>query len=495
MKIRRVKKVGLLEQAILILYIVNCIIAAITIFRKPRSITTILAWLLTLFFLPVVGFLLYAFCGRGLDRTVARRFNYEKENQPREIYQMVQVDNLTVPNYNTPDQLLPAARSLIRFFDNLDKAPVSYRNNIQFFYDGTEKFEHLFEDLRAAKNNIHVEYYAFFNDKIGNRFLRILEEKADQGVEVRLIYDPWGSPKTNKAFFAKLREKGGKVTPFITSKDIIAKTRLNYHLHRKLVIIDGSIGWTGGFNVGDQYLETTKRFGYWRDTHGRIVGTGSFTLQEIFIRDWNVSVSNDADRLDYLPQYFVLPEEPIETGVAMQVVADGPDSEAQIIKDGFVRLILSAEKSVWIQSPYLVPDETMISAILIAVRSGIDVRIMVPDKPDHPFIYRATQYYANYLHQRGVKIYHYSKGFVHAKTMVIDDELATFGSTNQDIRSYELNFEVSSFIYDPKIAEEFKAVFEADIQDSVLLTDEMIANQSFWLNFKQKFSRLLSPIL
>ncbi|MGO2638889.1 MAG: phospholipase D-like domain-containing protein, partial [Enterococcus viikkiensis] len=207
-------------------------------------------------------------------------------------------------------------------------------------------------------------------------------------------------------------------------------------------------------------------------------------------------VANKEDRMAYFPEYFVLPEKEIKKGVPMQIVADGPDSaEEQIIKDGFVRLILSAEKSVWIQSPYLVPDETMISAILIAVRSGIDVRIMVPNMPDHPFIYRATQYYANFLHQRGVKIYHYADGFIHAKTIVVDDELATFGSTNQDIRSYELNFEVSSFIYDPAVAKQFKEIFEADMKNCIQLTDEMIANQSYWLNFKQRFSRLLSPVL
>jgi cardiolipin synthase len=199
--------------------------------------------------------------------------------------------------------------------------------------------------------------------------------------------------------------------------------------------------------------------------------------------------------MSYLPEYFVLPQKQIEKGVPMQIVADGPDSSEQIIKDGFVRMILAAEKSVWIQSPYLVPDETMISAILIAVRSGIDVRIMIPNMPDHPFIYRATQYYANFFHQRGVKIYHYADGFLHSKTIVVDDELASFGSTNQDIRSYELNFEVSSFIYDPAIAQLFRTIFEEDMKECILLTDEIIANQSHWLNFKQRFSRLLSPVL
>lgn len=486
---------SLFGEIVIAIYLVNAIVAAITVFRKQRSITTILAWLLTLFFLPVVGFVMYAFCGRGIDRQALVRFKQDDVDRRKAVFDSIVADNLTVAKFNSPDNLMPAARSLGVYFNVLDKSPITLRNKINFYYDGTEKFEALFADLRAAKKNIHVEYYAFFNDKIGNRFMHILEEKAAEGVEVRMIYDPWGSPKTNKAFFAKLKANGGKVTPFITSKDIIAKTRLNYHLHRKVVVIDGQIGWTGGFNVGDQYLGESKRFGYWRDTHGRIVGTGTFTLQEIFIRDWNASVSKASEKLVYLPEYFVLPEQTAEKGIPMQIVSDGPDSEEQIIKNGFVRLIMSAEKSVWIQSPYLVPDETMISALLIAAQSGIDVRIMVPNMPDHPFIFRATQYYANFLHQHGVKIYHYNNGFIHAKTMVVDDELATFGSTNQDIRSYELNFEVSCFIYDPDVAKEFREVFQKDMEEAILLTDEMIANQSTWLNFKQKFSRLLSPIL
>ncbi|WP_429973615.1 cardiolipin synthase [Enterococcus sp. AZ163] len=484
----------LIEQIILAIIVVNTIIAIITVFRKQRSITTILAWLLTLIFLPVVGFILYAFSGRGIDGETVYRFEQEDHRRIKEIADIIAIDNQDV-RHNEPSNLYPTAEALSHYFDRRDESPIAVRNEIEFFLDGNEKFEHLFEDLRNAKNNIHVEYYAFFNDRIGNRFLRILEDKADQGVEVRLIYDPWGSPKANKKFFATLREKGGRVTPFITSKNIIAKTRLNYHLHRKLVIIDGQIGWTGGFNVGDQYLGESERFGNWRDTHGRVVGTASFTMQEIFLRDWNASVSKKEDRMAYLPEYFVLPDKEIKKGVPMQIVADGPESEELIIRDGFIRMILAAEESVWIQSPYLVPDESMLSALLIAARSGIDVRIMVPIMPDHPFIYRATQYYANYLHERGIKIYHYNNGFIHAKTVVVDHELASFGSTNQDIRSYELNFEVSAFIYDPVIAQQFRDIFEKDMEESILLTDKMIADQSFWLNFKQKFSRLLSPVL
>src|SRR5699024_9968535 len=235
--------------------------------------------------------------------------------------------------------------------------------------------------------------------------------------------------------------------------------------------------------------------GPWRDTHGRIFGTAVFTLQEIFIRDWNASAIKKANKMDYVDEYFQLPTYDPKRNISMQIVADGPENFEEILHGGFIKMILAAEKRVWLQSPYLIPDDTMINALLIAVRSGIDVRIMIPSMPDHPFIYRATQYYANYLTKRGVKVYLYQEGFIHAKTVIMDDTIASFGTTNQDIRSYSLNFEVSAFVYNRDVVDTLTGHFEDDMTRCILLTNEMIAEQSYWLRFKQSFSRLLSPIL
>lgn len=481
------------ETLIKIIYFANVLMAIYTVFRKPRNITTTLAWLLTLTLLPVIGFLIYAFCGRGVDHETMYRFNHEEKKRVNEIADLVELSNQS--DVEIPKELSASARSLVRYFGNLEESPLSRRNQIKLFTDGHEKFENLFIDLRHAENHIHVEYYSFFNDKIGNDFLRILEAKALEGVEVCLIYDPWGSPKANKQFFAKLVANGGRVTPFITSKNIVMKTRLNYHLHRKIVVIDGKIGWTGGFNVGDQYLGRNPKFGYWRDTHARVVGSATFSLQEIFIRDWNTSVKHNSDRLTYEERYFLLCSNDQLRDLNLQVVADGPELEADILKGGFIRMIMSAKERVWIQTPYLIPDDSMLDVLLNAARSGIDVRIMTPDMPDHPFIYRATQFYSNYLHKRGVKIYRYNNGFLHAKTLLIDDTISTMGSTNQDIRSYSLNFESNIFIYDQEVTEEMAEIFLKDQLNCTELTDRIIKDQSLWLTFKQNFSRLLSPIL
>lgn len=485
----------MLNQVLYVIIFVNTVGAAVTVFRKPRSIASILAWLVTLVMLPVVGFVLYLFCGRGLDRETKAKFQREDERKADLIETEVEMINKKVAVYNKHfTDMAPGsgAHLLEKYLRNEEEAILTRGNQLKFYTDGKAKFAALFEDIRNAKDNIHVEYYAFFADQIGQEFLALLVEKARAGVEVRLIYDPWGGKGSNDKFFRPLTEAGGEVAAFITSRNLIGKTRLNYHLHRKIVVVDGMIAWTGGFNVGDQYLGRSEKFGYWRDTHGRIVGPASFSLQEIFLKDWNISVEK-ARQLEYEDRYFVFPDE--EGPVSMQVVSDGPENEAAIIKSAFVKMIIAAEDRLWIQTPYLIPDDTMFNALEIAARSGVDVRIMIPDMPDHPFIFRATQYYAKLLHRKGVKIYHYENGFLHAKTIVMDDKIASFGSTNQDIRSYDLNFEVSAFIYDPMVAHEMQTVFEADMLHCRLLTDEEINGQSRWLRFKQNFSRLLSPIL
>lgn len=488
------KSMDIFVIVLLVLLLLNTTAAVITVFRKPRSISSVLAWILTLVFLPGIGFLIYLFCGRGINGQKVFNLSAYDHEQIAAIKNKVEEDNKKATS--TLDiNLLTDARVLNKYFRNMDASPLSKRNSLSIYTDGKEKFAALFEDIRQAKETVHVEYYSFFNDHIGNQFLNVLCEKLEEGIEVYLIYDPWGSPGANKKFFQRFVELGGKVTPFITSKDMIRKTRLNYHLHRKIVVIDGKIGWTGGFNVGDQYLGENKKFGYWRDTHIRIVGASVFSLQEIFIMDWNASVQQTDQKMTYAPRYFQIAESDEVGDLSLQIVSDGPDTEEEILKSGFIKMILSAEKSVWIQTPYLIPDDSMINALLIAVRSGIDVRIMIPCMPDHPFIYRATQYFANYLHNRGVKIYMYQNGFLHAKTMIIDNEICMVGTTNQDIRSYALNFEVSTFIYDTTVAQQLTTIFQQDIKNSILLTDEIINNQTHWLHFKQNFSRLLSPIL
>lgn len=472
-----------------IIIIVNSIIAIWTVFKYPRNITTTWAWLLTLVFLPVFGFFLYSFLGRGIDKNSKQLIQSAtlSDSQKNDINFAIKTSENRLESSNDVFSHYLTTTENIIFTEN---------NKVNFFYNGKDKFNNLFKDLRLARDTIHVEYYSFFDDNIGRQFLAILELKAKEGVKVRLLYDPWGSGGLRKKFFNKLVNNGGKVLPFITSKNFITKRRLNYHLHRKIVVIDGTVSWTGGFNVGDQYMGLSKKFGFWRDTHGRIFGYGTHIIQETFIKDWNASITQEDDYIECNSLLFPeISSGNFEKKVKIYTLSSGPDSNRHTIRNAFVQIIMSAKKLIWIQSPYLVPDDTIYTALVIALQKGVSVKIMIPNMPDHPFIFRATQYYANLLHQEGAEIYFYNKGFIHAKTIVIDDNISVFGSTNQDVRSYELNFEISSFIDDDQINQEFKRQYQLDENDSILLTDAMIKSQSHWLTFKQHFSRLISPIL
>ncbi|MFD1472351.1 cardiolipin synthase [Companilactobacillus mishanensis] len=479
---------------IIAILVLNTLSALITVFHRPRNIVTTWAWILVLMLLPVVGFLIYAFFGRGIAQEKIFNISNQEHIGLHQLKKMELDAKSKKQNGSRTDETY-YARHVISFFDKTEDTPLTRHNEIELYYDGKEKFKRLFEDVRNAKETIHVEYYAFIKSNIGQEFLDLLTEKAKEGLEVRILYDPWGSGGTNKKWFKPFVDAGGQVLPFITSKNVIYKTRLNYHLHRKLVILDGITGWIGGFNVGDQYVGESKKFGYWRDTHIRVKGTATLLMQERFFQDWNASIDHGIKPLVFLEKYFPADKSNTNANLPIQIVSDGPDSRQEILKDGFIDMIVNAKKSVWIQTPYLIPDDPMFTALTIASRSGVDVRIMVPCMPDHPFIYRATQYYSNLLTQFGIKIYSYEKGFLHAKTSIIDEKICSVGSMNHDFRSYSLNFEANAFIYDSKIAHKVKRSFEKDMEDSILITQEVIDNQGVWMHFKQRFSRLLSPIL
>lgn len=472
---------------------INTILAFYVVFRRKRSVATAWAWLIILLIFPILGFILYGFFGRGLSQENLFAINKQNHIGLRNVQKMIPRFQKRAGKSDTAHK----AQVAIEYFNQNREAPLSKNNKIKLYTDEHEKFRDLMSDIKNAKETINIEYYSFYNDDIGNQILNLLVKKAQEGIKVHLIYDAWGSFGATSKWFDKLRKAGGKVLPFITSRNMILRYRINYHLHRKIVVIDGRIAWTGGFNVGDQYLGKKKKFGYWRDTHVRIIGSAALLLQERFVMDWNASITKISQVITFSEKLFpdLNEDEITENNVATQIVADGPDSELPYMRNGMMRLMLLARKRLWIQTPYLIPDDAMIATWQIIVKSGVDLRIMIPSKPDHPFIYRATQWYANQLTKMGIKIYIYDNGFLHAKTIVGDFDYAVVGSMNQDYRSYSLNFEDMAVFYDSNINNELAQIFEEDMQNSHLLTIEEIQNQSRYLRSLQSFSRLLSPIL
>lgn len=476
-----------------IVIITNTILSFYIVFHRCRSVSTTWAWLIVLLTLPIIGMTLYAFFGRGISQENLFAINSQPHIGLRNVQRTITQPPRKISKADTSGK----AKIAIKYFNRNNESPLTKNNHVRLYNDGREMFDDLIRDIKRAKQSINVEFYTFYNDQIGNQILHLLIAKAKKGVKVHLLYDAWGSMGATKTWFDQLRKAGGEVLPFVTSRNMITRYRINYHLHRKIVVIDGYISWTGGFNIGDQYLGRKKKFGYWRDSQVRLVGSASLLLQERFVMDWNASINKNIQVITYNELYFPdLDESKIQNGdVSTQVIFDGPDRYEPYMRNGMMRLMLLARKRLWIQTPYLIPDDAVFAALQTIANSGVDVRIMIPCKPDHPFIYRATQWYANELTRYGIKIYIYNNGFLHSKTMLVDDLYSTVGSMNQDYRSYDLNFEDNVVFYDKNFNQQMAKSFEADMTNSTLLTKEMIKNQSRWLRTLQAFSRMLSPIL
>ena len=469
---------------------INILFALTVIFLERKKPSSTWAWLLVLFFLPFVGFFLYLLLGRQLRRKHLFRWDGRKDIGIEQLisYQIEAIENNEL---ELRAEHIKSYNHLIYMNLKTNNAVLTQDNDVKIFDDGSDKFEALINDIQHAKNHIHIQYYIFKLDNLGQRIVNALIKKAKQGVKVRVLFDEMGSRGVRKRHFKDLIEAGGEVEVFFPSILPLINPRLNFRNHRKISIIDGRIGYIGGFNVGDEYLSLSDRFGYWRDTHLRIEGSAVHPLQTRFILDWNqASAKND---ICYAERYF--PIIPQKGTAALQIISSGPDTEWEVIKNNYLHLISNAKKYVYIQSPYFIPDESFFDAIRIAALSGIDVRIMIPNKPDHLFVYWATYSYVGPLVEAGAKVYHYEKGFIHAKMIVVDDEIASVGTANIDVRSFSLNFEVNALLYDRLLAHRLAEIFESDILDCSELTFELYKNRSNFIKFKESISRLLSPIL
>ncbi|WP_332646357.1 cardiolipin synthase [Lysinibacillus sp. 54212] len=475
--------------AVLIL-ILNILFAITVIFLERKDASSTWAWILVLFFLPVAGFILYLLLGRKLRKKHLFRWEGRKDIGIDKLISY-QIDALKDNRLEFNEKNISEYKELMYMNLSTNNAVLTQDNAIQIYDDGADKFEGLIEDILNAKDHIHIQYYIFKVDNLGKRIINALIKKAKQGIKVHVLYDEMGSRGVKKRHFSELTEAGGRIEVFFPSIFPLINPRLNFRNHRKIVVIDGRIGYIGGFNVGDEYLGLKSKFGYWRDTHLRIEGSAVQPLQTRFLLDWNQASAKH--RISYSDRYF--PAIPKKGDVAIQIVSSGPDTDYAGIKNGYIKMIMSAKKYVYIQSPYFIPDDTFLDAVQIAALSGIDVRIMIPNKPDHPFVYWATYSYAGQLLKAGAKIYHYEKGFIHAKMLVVDDEISTVGTANIDVRSFSLNFEVNAFIYDRDISHNLAEIFEKDIFDCSELTLEKYENRSTLVKFKESISRLLSPIL
>ena len=397
-------------------------------------------------------------------------------------------------NKYNKESLYEKNKDMILALEAMDYSPYRNDNNVSMYSDGKLFFNELLESLKKAKKSINIEFYIFKNDDIGTKILNVLEEKAKEGVEVRLLYDSVGSRSLNRNVLNKLINEGGKVGEFFPSWLKFININMNFRNHRKIVVIDNNVGFVGGFNVGDEYLGKDSKFGYWRDTHIKFTGSAVNDLNLRFLADWRYATKEEVS----LEEIFEANEENSNSNnVGMQIVSSGPNlSDKYEIKMAYLKMIQKAKKYLYIQSPYLIIDNSISDSLKLAAASGVDVKIMIPGKGDHPFVYWANLVYAGDLIKEGIRVFHYDKNaFLHAKTVVIDDEVCSIGTANMDTRSFELNFEVSSFIYSEKIAKEQKYEFENDMKMCEELTLEKYQNRSRIVKIKESLSRLFSDVL
>ncbi|WP_088071305.1 cardiolipin synthase [Gottfriedia luciferensis] len=473
-----------------ILLIVNILLAGVLVFIEKRDVVATWAWLMILLFIPIVGFLIYLFLGRQLKQ---KNF-YHLSSKERSYLQLAvteQANQINHDNNFRQDDLLSRHSHLIMMNLKSANALLTTDNEIQTFSDGHKKFNSLFQDIKLAKKEINIQYYIIQRDSLGIKLRDELTKKAKEGVKVRVLYDDIGSKRITPSFFKELVNHGGEIEAFFPSFLRLINFRLNNRNHRKLCIIDGEIAYIGGFNVGNEYLGIDKKFGYWRDTHFRIKGEAVNQIQGRFILDWQQATNQHVHSMED----FSFNTGKVNGHIPIQIVASGPNSETEHLKNMYVKLIMSAKKSVYIQTPYFIPDASFMDACKIAILSGIDVRIMLPSKPDHPFVYWASLSYAGELLSYGAKILLYENGFLHAKTIVIDQEVASVGTTNIDTRSFKLNFEINAIVYSKKEATELQNLFILDSDLCSELTFEKYQERSVIIKLKEAISRLLSPIL
>ncbi|PID22101.1 cardiolipin synthase [Sporosarcina sp. P3] len=470
--------------------IINIFLAIALIFLERRDPTSTWAWLLVLFFIPILGFIIYLLLGRQLREK--HLFRWEGRNkigiEKLISYQLEAIENETFEFLKKDTEEYD---DMIYLHLRNNHSVLTQDNDVQVYTDGRDKFDALLEDLEHARDHIHIQYYIFRLDGIGKQIEEILINKAKSGVKVRMLFDDIGSRGLHVKNFQELIDSGGEVAAFFPALLPLINPRLNYRNHRKIVIIDGRIGYIGGFNVGDEYLGLSKKFGYWRDTHLRIEGSAVHPLQTRFILDWNQA--SPKTNIQYDERFF--PAIPRKGDVGLQIVSSGPDSEWEDIKDGYLKMIFLAKDYIYIQTPYFIPDTSMLDALRIACLSGVDVRIMIPNKPDHMFVYWATYSNVGILLKAGARIYIYENGFIHAKQIVVDDQVSSVGTANIDVRSFRLNFEVNAFIYDRRKSHELAEIFEQDIQNSTELTLDAYLERERLIKVKESISRLLSPIL
>jgi cardiolipin synthase len=438
-----------------------------------------LAWVLVLFYLPIVGLVFYFFFGRSTrhQRLIGYKTVSSLYRRPHE-------------KYLAQEALSPTADAspVMTFFRKVSHSLPFDGNALHVSTSGYDMLRHLLRDIAGARHHIHLEFYIFEDDAVGRLVRDALIDKVREGVEVRLLYDDVGSWHVPNRFFDEMRRAGIQVEAFLKVRFPQFTAKVNYRNHRKLSIIDGRVGYIGGMNIALRYMKGVP-WGVWRDTHLRVEGKAVYGLQTAFLLDWYAMTQQLINQAEYFP------EVQSRGHALMQIVTGDPVGEWRDIMQGMLMAILNARKYFYIETPYLLPTDPIIVALRTAALTGVDVRVMIPERGDTRLIHLGSLSYLDDLMRAGVKIYRYRKGFLHSKLMVSDDCFSTVGSTNVDFRSFEHNFEVNAFIYDTRSARALKSVFLADQKEAELLSEAEWERRPWYQKVEESVVRLMAPLL
>lgn len=464
-----------LEVLFLIIW-VGIILVVITENRNPVKT---LAWVTVLVFVPIFGLILYLIFGMDMrkERIIGRRGLSKLMKEPL----------LNYKDHATPEPPAPYEK-LVSMMRHANQSYMLPGNKVSPFTDFPSMLHDVLRSIAQAKRHIHVQFYIFMDDAVGHLFRDALVDKAREGVKVRLLYDDVGSWKAKNSFFREMQQNGIEVLPFGEVKFAALAKRANYRNHRKVVIIDGEVGYIGGMNIAERYYKGLS-WGGWRDTHIRIDGMAVNALQTSFLVDWYYASGKLISDACYFPKISK------QGNTDLQIVTSYPMGEWKTIMQGLLQVISQSRKYLYIQTPYFLPTEPILTALRNAALAGVDVRLMVPRRGDSLLADLASHSYYKEVMTAGVKIYQYNAGYLHAKVVLADDNFVTVGSTNFDFRSFEHNFEINAFIYDPEVVKEMKRIFMTDQEVATRVVAAEWKQRPLWYRFWESLVRLLSPLL
>ncbi|MDY6801577.1 MAG: cardiolipin synthase [Bacteroidota bacterium] len=484
--------INIFSQVFFLIILLISILVSLVILLENRDPIRASSLILLLFILPGIGLIIYFFLGRNYRKK--KMFEAKKDSDRLFIYKLKKQIRVSSEEFiNKYHDVLGNKSLLAKMLLNDNYFGLTGNNHLKLLVNGEEKFPELFNNLENAKEHIHIEYFIIENGILFEQLKDILIKKSIEGVSIRIIYDDFGSRHLKNRSIKELKKAGIEIYPFYKTYFPYMANRINYRNHRKIVVIDGKTGFIGGLNLSDKYTNnlSSKKSFYWRDTHLKIEGPAVSYLQYIFLLDWQFS---SEQTLSFNSTFF--PEfKNNHSNKLVQIISGGPDLLRETVMNAYFKAIVDAEKECYLTTPYFIPNEGIITAIKQAALGGVDVRLLVPGESDSWLLNSASNTYYYDLLASNVKIFRYKKGFIHAKTMVIDNNLSIVGSANMDYRSFNYNFEVNAIVYDKDFNNELKHQFLKDLEESEQITLEEWENRPLRVRLKESIIRLLSPIL